>query len=408
MVGYAVRTLPPQGTHSVPYSIAIVLCLTLFVAAPAASGEVITQGLAPMDNQSLGSARLQAIQEAERRAGESSGMRIMGSDQTGGLSTLQVQGEGRLGETRVVEESAGDGMLQVKTAVNVDPAGSCAAANQRKKLAVVNFTMAHPDQSLDIYEPGRGLAMDLLRALESTRHYLMRNAVTVDVFPDPNLAPALDAYGDPRTIVALGRKIDAQFIVAGSILDLTTADSVYTRGANGVTSLFGFQLEPFKRDIRVGLYLFDSLTGNELMAETYDESVVGDVYFANGTPFNSREFQQSALGEAVKKIIARQTADIAAKVDCLPLMERIVKVEKPYVYINAGASSNMQVGDTLAVYHQLGKPLPGVYYQNERLLGYAEELKTTMTITQVQPSFSIGRLEMESAAVHPMDFVRSW
>lgn len=66
------------------------------------------------------------------------------------------------------------------------------------------------------------------------------------------------------------------------------------------------------------------------------------------------------------------------------------------------------MGDTLAVYHQLDKPLPGVYYQSERSLGYAEELKTTLTVTQVQPSFSIGKLEVDSAEVSPMDLVRSW
>lgn len=384
----------------------LLLALSAALAVPAA--EVITQGLAPLDNQSQGAARLQAAQEAERRASESTGLGFTASDYPDGLTTIQAHGNGRLGESRVLEETSEDGMLQVKTAVTVNADGTCTAAKYRKKMAVVGFTLVHPDQSLDIYAPGQGFAMELLRALESTHRFLTRNAVAIDIFPAPNLAPAVDTYGDPRAIIALGRKMDAQFIVAGAIFDLSAPDSVYTRGANEFTSLFGFHLEPFKRELRVGLYVFDSLTGNNLLAETYDRSSTGDVYFAKGTPFASSEFQQSQMGSAVQEIIAQQVADIATKLDCLPLMERIVRVDKPNVYINAGATSNMKVGDSLAVYHQIDKPLPGVYYQNDRLLGYTEELKTTLTITQVQPSFAIGRLELESAPVSPMDFVRSW
>lgn len=384
------------------------LFLMLSVATAAASDETMTQGSAPLDNQSRGAARLQAVQEAERRASESGGTRVSGSDQPEGMSTLQTHGDSRIAGSRVIGEVNDNGMLRVKAAVSVNSDGSCNAVGYRKKLVVAGFELAHPDQSPDIHAPGQGFAMELLRALESSHHYLLRNAVAINIFPDPNLAPAVDSYGDPRAIVALGRKMDAQFIVAGSILDMSTPDSVYTRSANRFTGMFGFHLEPLKRNLRIGLYLFDSLTGNNLLAETYERTVVGDVYFTSGTPFNSREFQQSQMGGAVQSIIEQQIADIAAKTDCLPLMERIVRVDKPYVYIGAGSASNMRVGDTLAVYHQIDKPLPGVYYQNDRLLGYSEELRTTLTITQVQPSFSIGRLELESATISPMDMVRSW
>lgn len=386
------------------------LCCALATLAAGAT-EVQTQGLAPLDEgQSPGAARLQAVRDAERRASEVPGMRISGSDLAPGLSTSQSRGDGRLGESRVISESSSNGMLQVETAVTVNPQGGCAAANYRKKLAVAGFNLAHPEQAGDIYDPGRGYAMELLRALESGRRFQLRNAADISVFPDPNLAPAVvdDGHGDPRAISALGRRMDAQFVVAGAILDLGASDSAYTHGANAFTSLFGFHLEPYQRGLRVGLYVFDSLTGNSLMEQNYEKTVYGDVYFTSGTPFSSREFRESQLGEAVQEIIAQQVKDLTAKLDCLPLMERIVRVEKPHVYINAGSTSNIQVGDTLAVYHQLDKPLPGVYYQNQRLLGYAEELKTTLIITQVQPSFSIGTLESGSAPVSPMDFVRSW
>lgn len=387
-----------------------IACLVILLgcALPALAAEVRTQGLAPLDNQSRGSARLQAVQDAERRASELPGMRIIGGSRSNGMTTTQTHGEGRLGATQITGESTDNGLLQIDAAVAVNPGSACPAANYRKKLAVADFSIAHPEQAPDINDPGRGFAMELLRALEKNRRYQVRNAVTINIFPDPNLAPAVDVYGDPRAIVALGRKMDAQFVIAGSILDLSSHDSAYTRGANELTSLFGFHLEPFKRGLRIGLYVFDSLTGNVLLQQTYDKTIYGDTYFANGTPFNSREFQQSQMGEAVQNIITQQITDIANNINCLPLMERIVRVEKPFVYINAGANSNIQVGDVLAVYHQLNKPLPGVYYQNDRLLGYSEELKTTLTITQVQPSFAIGKLESDSAAVDPMDLVRSW
>lgn len=388
-------------------TLALLCCALATLAAGAA--EVQTQGLAPLDEgQSPGAARLQAVRDAERRASEAPGMRISGSELAPGLSTSQSRGDGRLGESRVISESRDNGMLRVEAAVSVNPQGGCAAANYRKKLAVAGFNLAHPEQAGDIYDPGRGYAMELLRALESSRRFQLRNAADISVFPDPSLAPATDAHGDPSAISALGRRMDAQFIVAGAILDLGASDSAYTHGANAFTSLFGFHVEPYQRGLRVGLYVFDSLTGNSLLEQNYEKTVYGDVYFTSGTPFSSREFRESQLGEAVQEIIAMQVKDLSAKLDCLPLMERIVRVEKPYVYINAGSASNIQVGDTLAVYHQLDKPLPGVYYQNQRLLGYAEELKTTLIITQVQPSFSIGTLESGTAPVSPMDIVRSW
>ncbi|WP_054773056.1 hypothetical protein [Methylogaea oryzae] len=179
-----------------------VLLVAQIAAAVASAGEVRTRGLAPLDNQSRGAARLQAIQDAERRAAELPGMRIMGNSRSDGLGTTQIQGDGRLGETRVVGESSNNGMLRVDTAVNVNPKGGCPAAHYRKKLAVAGFTLAHPDQALDLFDAGHGFAMELFRGLENNRRFQLRNAVSISVFPDPNLAPAVDTYGDPRAVAA--------------------------------------------------------------------------------------------------------------------------------------------------------------------------------------------------------------
>lgn len=59
-----------------------VLLVAQIAAAVASAGEVRTRGLAPLDNQSRGAARLQAIQDAERRAAELPGMRIMGNSRS--------------------------------------------------------------------------------------------------------------------------------------------------------------------------------------------------------------------------------------------------------------------------------------------------------------------------------------
>jgi hypothetical protein len=390
--------------------LATTVSCTVFKLPFDAASEIITvEGQAPIDSGSIGVARSQALQDAELKALQQNGTIVNShtwSDTRATRSTLQMVVNGAVSDSRIIEEHPGDHSYHVTAAVDVNR-GGCdpKAIGYRKKLAVTAFPVLHAQHISDIRNVASGYPTELIKVLDESGRFILRSTVSSSLYENPLLAPEFNRYNDRSVLTRAAENLDAQFVITGIISDM---EYIITQNVGPWNVFYElFDIPPLNRKFRMELYLYDGLTGVLLDQFGYEDSVVGsDVYFKNGTAFRNSDFLHSSYGEAITAIIRRQASDIIRRLNCLPLAERIVRIDENDVYVNAGAQSNVRVGDTFIVYHEV-RAVPGVY-NGDKLLGYPEEPKAMFTVRQVQPKFSIGYLDVPVKNISPNDFVRSW
>jgi len=374
---------------------------------------VITTGNAAYNEQkSPGVAQRWAIEDAERNAVQQSSL-IQSNTQNSKdriYTATQAYPQQNLGQTKVIAQQKENDSINLTTEVELTPRNSCTGSSYKKKLGVAAFNLLHLEQAPDIAEVSSGFAVMLARRLHESQSFVIRDIEKTSVFDrSPNLAPRIeDSPQDNYNIIDLADRVDAQFIVAGVITDFHFHKSGIADAVSSLTEYL-VDIPPYERVFRVELFIYDGLTGAMIDRRVYEKKAFGKVYFPNSTHMDSEEFSSSSIGEEVEEIVKAQVYDIDAKLKCLPLMERILRVDGLNVYFNAGTLQNIHVGDTLVVYQEVDKALPGVYYQNSYLRGYTEKAKAVLTVQQVQPLFSMGILDIKNAGqIFPTDIVRSW
>lgn|GEM_PF-1983965 len=361
-------------------------------------GEIVQGG-------SVGVSRNLAIQDAERKAMEQQGIRIEGHD-SNGFSSMQTDTVGRYGSTTLLEEGHQGDVYRIKARVDANRKRACDPMGYRKKIAVAAFPALHAQHVTDLRDIRVAYPGELSRILEGSRQFLIRHAIDKNIYEAPVLAPSLNRYGDTAGLKQMAETLDVQFVVAGVIRDM----EYLITSERGPWNIFYevFDTPPLTRHIRIDSYLYDGLSGAVLDQNSYEDTVNGsDVYFGSGVSITAEKFKRSAYGQALQRVLLRQADDIAEKLRCLPLAERVVKISEGSVYMNAGTQSNVRVGDSFIVYHGLNAIPNQVYYDN-RVLGGVEEPKATLTIRQVQPNFSVGYLDVPAGNISPYDIIRSW
>ena len=361
-------------------------------------GEIVKGG-------SIGVARSQAIQDAERKALQQQGV-IINTYDTGDFSSMQTETSGTLGTTRLLQEGQEGDSYRVKALVDAKRKRACMPPGYRKKIAVTAFPALQARHITDLGNISVAYPSELGRLLENSQQFLVRYAPDKSVYDSPAIAPEFNRYGDPGTFMRTAENMDVQFVVAGVITDM---EYLVTQ-ERGPWNVFYeiFDIPPLTRNIRIDSYLYDGLSGTLLERFHYEDRVTGsDVYFGSGTNITSEKFKGSSYGEALQKILQKQVVDITEKVRCMPLAERVVKITEGNIYMNAGTQSNIKLGDSFIVYHGLDT-IPNQVYYGSRYLGAVEEPKATLTIKQVQPNFSVGYLDVPAHSISANDIIRSW
>lgn len=362
-------------------------------------GEIVQDG-------SLGVSRNQAIQDAERKALQKQGVIIERYD-TGELSSMQTGTTGHLGASTILQEGREGDVYRVKAVVEAKKKRACEQpVGYRKKIAVTAFPALNARHVTDLRDIRMAYPMELGKILENSRQFLVRYAADRTIYDSPALAPAFNTYNDPANFMRTAENMDVQFVVAGVITDM----EYQITQERGPWNIFYeiFDIPPLKRNLRIDTYLYDGLSGVMLDQFRYEDTVeASDVYFGAGVSITSEKFKQSSYGEALQRVLQKHAVDIAEKLHCLPLAERVVKINEGNIYMNAGSQSNVKVGDSFIVYHGVDAIPNQVYYGN-RYLGAVEEPKATLTIKQVQPNFSIGYLDVPTYSINSHDIIRSW
>ncbi|WP_435627572.1 flagella assembly protein FlgT middle domain-containing protein [Candidatus Ferrigenium straubiae] len=252
-----------------------------------------------------------------------------------------------------------------------------AARAAKRKIAFAQFDVAntlHVDDINNIYD---GLPLALASRLEASGEFLA--AYSGCSIP----AEAGDAQRE--VIIGAAAESGAQFLVSGVVVNAGTKQE---KGYLG-TPIGGGA----KRHIEVELAVYDGLTGNRLMLRRLGEQAQGEVRVGNDKPFGSSIFFETEFGQATNRLLDLAVKDIRATLEKMPFSANIIRVEGKKAYLDAGSDARLKAGDQFVVYVRDAAPVVGL---KGAVLGATDRAADTLTLTEVQPQFSIGELTEEA------------
>ncbi len=361
-------------------------------------------------------ARKQAIQDAIRQATLQAGTQVSARTQMSQSSiqtdTATFRAVAAISNTQVLDEWVNDDVYTVRAKVFLSPSDSCSAPF-RKRIIATAFPPVDPAQlssseAQDIYS---GVPREITNQLIESRDFIGRNATQITLYENPVMAPELpadDAYQTSK-VMQMAEYEGVQFVLSGVIRDLQIESGDYIRGSGPIGMAKSFLRDVWsRRGIGMDVYVHDGFTGALLLQYRYTDAAQGDVWLPQDYTVGSERFKATVTGEKITQIIAKASSDIRRGLSCYPMATRIVKIEKDNITIDAGAQENLNPGDQLVVYSDVGENIQ--VEGQTRFVGTDKHPVGVLTLTDVRPRFASGSLEVPpgKAGVRVGDWVRSW
>lgn len=412
-------------------------------SAPARADRIEAEGLAPMDG-GRAAARQLALQDAIQQAAITQGAHISSSEQMTGGSYAQ---SGRVnaikplqGEVEVLDEYEQNGLYHVHIAVNSPSpakspaksattltAQSCCSCQEgralKRRLITTYFTVDRPVaaeglSSLPTFFPG-----EFARRLASYPRFNVLNAGNISVLPDH----ALDPSAGGEAAREIGRREDAQFVLAGRVTDTSAHTSrtgftvleqnpeyhgnLYYDGP--LAQFIGGSLhkETQLRQLEFDVWVYDALSGAVILNQHFAGSAnvarnrIG-IGAAESNPLGTDAFWQSEYGRLFDRLLKRAVNSVDEQLACIPYTVRVARVDgHTRLYLDGGGLDGLQVGDSLMMYKQ--SPLTTLRSAGSgRELGLAETLIGDAVVVQVQPQFAIAEARNARQQVSVGDMLR--
>ncbi|WP_137009536.1 flagellar assembly protein T N-terminal domain-containing protein [Aquitalea aquatilis] len=408
------------------------------LCAPVWAAPITAEGMAAMDAGSP-AAREMAIRDALQQAAISNGAELQSLQlmESGNVSESSVLSAPSLqGKVKILQEYNSDGVYHVRLSIDPQasasgPVGSAPKPTQnascgmpagrslRRKLLTTYFYVANPAEANDLQDLATALPGEMARRLRQQGPFDVRNASHLTVLS--NMA-ADEPVAGWDTVRELGRREDVQFVIAGRVLSTAVvgkslrhtmyeSNNTSQQGAyyiGPLAGLFGgaFKYTPSARQFDMELWVYDALTGAVLADQRFSRVAQGKVVAQLPATFATTAFWQGDYGKAVDGLLDQASRQLVDLVSCIPLSAKVVKVEDGrQLFINVGGLDGMKVGDQMLLYKprsaQILRSGGGV-----RELGVPEDLSGTISITQVQPNFSIAQVQSARLKVEEGDYVR--
>ncbi len=365
----------------------------LLLISPHAYSDKLVEavGQAMIVNGANNMARERAVQDAMRQAMLHAEARV---DSTASVSnnvlvieSARVNAAGTVENVKVLQEWTEDELYFVRIRAQVPEKKRrkpSAAARYRKKIAVLQFDVEHRNHIHDLTNIEQEMGRELLRRLEARGGFL---GIDASQYLVSSTRPGL-RFDDPRVYTSLAEKVGAQVILSGIIRDMGVNDGLIQDS----------------RNIEIEIFLHDGLSGARISRHRFSEKVAGAAFFDKPQSlFSNASFFTTAFGVSLNRILDRQIEMLEKDLEQIPFTARIVRIQGRKIYFNAGRTSQVAVGDMLMTYRLDPQALSG---RSDRFLGYEETPIATLAITQVQPQFAVGELEIESADLYAGDLVR--
>lgn len=265
----------------------------------------------------------------------------------------------------------------------------------KKRLAVLPFGGVGKYGSYEGWDVGEAVAAQLATALEQTDCFVLTDRLALsDVLREQELG--LAGVASRESAPAAGGLIGAQILVKGEITE-------FEPGKQGRGMTGGFALGDSPIGVRLGgnrntvhiaadIRLIDASTGEVLFTQRVD-SQAKTFGLAFGLDYKdaslgSDNFNKTPLGMAVRDAVVEAAGFIVSQTREIQWTGRIVFEENGSVFVNAGADSGVQIGDTFdvsTIERELIDPSTGVS------LGRIEKELGQVRIEKVEGKFSVAK-----------------
>ena len=239
----------------------------------------------------------------------------------------------------------------------------------KKKIVFIQFDVANISQVGDINNIYDGLPAELSRRMGKSRQYLSTSS--------RYSLPKSDEASQQQAMMQIAGETGAQFLISGLVLDAGISHG--------------------KRHIEIELKVYDGFTGIPLLSRRFEDKTYGDKLVGISKPFGSSEFFDTDFGRAINRMINTSVKGIQAALANVPFAAHIVRTDGDKILIDAGSNSLLKPGYQLAAYtsesHNPVNDLLGAK------LGDVERPADVITLTDVQPQFSIGQLSHDAATI---------
>jgi hypothetical protein len=309
---------------------------------------------------------------------------------------VSVSSQARVKKSLVLDEYIYKGVLHLSMNVDVDDVPTCSgsqASTYKKQVVVLGFAVQSPDQTRlgAIHDVNRGLSSELNQALHERGDLVVFQSSQNSLYEDLINAPT--SYTEQQTLTkaaAFAKQTGAQFVVSGVIRDLGFEDEA-ALGTSYWAHLkrLGGQANTNRRFI-VDVFVHDGFSGAIIWQKNFALSEKWTTDPGKKIGFGSAEFWQDDYGVAVGGMVNEMAAMIDDQLRCQPFMTRISRIEGKTIHFLSGASSGVRPGDKLALYRTFN------FYDADLLQGVElTNVKTTLTVSQVHPGFSSGKVLVE-------------
>jgi curli biogenesis system outer membrane secretion channel CsgG len=240
---------------------------------------------------------------------------------------------------------------------------------------------------------GPGVAAMLSTALErSGRFIVTERSDLTQVLTEQQLAANRLAQGSAAP--QPGSLVPAQYLVVGSVTELSTGDSgsgigVGAVGGNGM--LGGLSLSQQEGAVAIDLRLVNTRTAEVEDAFSVRRRLsatgVGVTGGYRGIVLGGNEFWSTPLGGAMREALDEAVARIAADAARGGWTALVAEVGGRTLYINAGADAGVKAGDRMAV-ERPGRTLTDP--ATNRVLRVEMQRLGTLVLTKVEPNYAIA------------------
>ena len=364
-----------------------------FLYSPSAIAKRVVEvtGSAPIFSEAHQAAKEQAIKNAMQQALLQTKAHI---DSTSTISanvllidSARVNTSGTVQDVKILDEWIEDEFYHVRIRAYIpdeDNTSQKRSMRYRKKIAATQFDILNRGQTFDLSNIERELPRELLRRLENSGEFITIDATQYLVSPNP---PALE-FDNPGTYKSIADATDAQIILSGLIRDMRVESGFFSD----------------TRFLEIEIYLHDGISGARLSRHRFSEMVKNSGFFENKqTLFSNSSFYQTVFGKVLNRVITSQVEILQDDLSQIPFSAKILKIEGVDVYFNAGASSLINIGDVLMTYRLEADPMNST---NNKYIGYAETPAAALTVENIQPLFSKGKLEIKNSQLMVGDIIR--
>ncbi len=212
----------------------------------------------------------------------------------------------------------------------------------RKKVAVLAASLRNPQNAADLPELGVAWSESLQQRLTDSGRLLVVDASDQHLYSGEQ---------QREWVVDLAKRLDVQFIIAVRFHNLHVSQTQFGVGSYSVA------LPKAQRQIDAELLIFDGYYGSKIASFSYNARATGsesEIVNPAQQPVLKGAFLGSPVGKAMISMLSSQVDDALDSVACLPLMERVLKVNGQHIHISANGASLIRPGEILQLFRRHG------------------------------------------------------